>query len=218
MKTGISLKFFILAFAILSLILVIVGFSYDTKGFVSNILAEITGLFLGIIIAILLVERLSESQQKKRWERVRKLTHRSISHHLNNIVLELFNHFPIENHNSLTVLLNSRDHLNSDTSSILNNLIAQINRLYGQNQVKFNMLIEYFNVIKWDISQIRHDLMPRVIQSSDNQELIDALVEFDDIAQELQSNIIIQKRSVTQGGLPNIISFLEKIRDIYQLL
>lgn len=215
MKYRIFQKTFILIFALLALIFIIVGFSVDKKGYTSNILAEIAGLFISVVVAILLVERFTEGQRKKRWERVRKLTHRSISHHLSNILLELFNHFPMPDHSPITAILDSRDQPNSNTIDAINNIIEQMKNSLQQGKVIAESSVEYFNAIKWDISQIRHDLMPRVIQSSEDQNLIDGLVELNDTIQDLQSTIIMRKR---QNIFPNIIPVLEKIRDVYKYL
>lgn len=204
MKQGISLKTFIFIFISLSLILIIVGFIYDTKEYTINILAEITGLFLGIIAAILLVDRFTENQRKKRWTRVRILSHRTIANHLSNILLELHNYFP-----QLNQPVNEPQ---------LDRLIPQLQQAFLNHQITAESIREYFNSIKWDISQIRLDLMPRVMQSSDNQELIDALIEFDDVAQDLHKCVIIKKRIIEPDVYNNFMRLLEKIRDINQLL
>jgi hypothetical protein len=61
-------------------------------------------------------------------------------------------------------------------------------------------------------------LIPRVLQSSDDQDLIDALIEFDDTAQELQNAIILHKRLVTHSVFPNLIMLFEKVQAIYEVL
>lgn len=218
MKNGISLKTFILLFTIATLVLIVIGFSYDTKGYISNILAEITGLFLSIIVAVLLVERFTEKQRKKRWERVRVLSHRAIAHHLNNIILELFNHFSIQGHDAIIVPPDNRNQSDAYSKLQMDKLIEQINQLIAQHQIQTESIREYFNSIKWDIAQIRHDLMPRIIQSSDNQELINVLIEFDDIVQDLQNIVIVKKPIVQPSVDADFRQLLEKIRAIYQLL
>lgn len=218
MKKYISLKTFILSLTTLALVLIISGFFYDTKGFVSNILAEITGLFLGIVVAILLVDRITENQRKKKWERVRQISHRTIAHHLNNIVLELFNHFPLTKNNSIITPLNNTDLSDNYQKPNLDNVIQQIKKLIELKQIQAESVRTYFNAIKWDIAQIRSDLMPRIIQSSDNQELIDALTEFDDLMQDLQSMLIIRREVIQPIFYLTFEQVLEKINDIYKLL
>ncbi len=218
MKKYISLKTFILLLTTLALLLIISGFFYDTQGFVSNILAEITGLFLGIVVAILLVDRITENQRKKKWERVRQISHRTIAHHLNNIVLELFNHFALTKDNSIITPLNNTDLSDTYQKPNLNKVIQQIKKLMALEQIQPESVRAYFNAIKWDIAQIRSDLMPRIIQSSDQQELIDALIEFDDLMQDLQSMLIIKRQIIQPTFYLTFEQVFEKINDIYKLL
>jgi hypothetical protein len=214
----INQKHFVILCVLLVLIIIVTGLTIDFKGYLGNILAEIAGLIISILVALLLVDRFTEIQRKKRWQKVRNLTHRSISHHLSNILLELFNHFPLPDHSVANTILICRDQPDTKPTEAVNNLIKQINTLQQQGKTTSEIIIEYFNSTKWDISQIRHDLIPRVIQSSDNQDLIDALVAFDDIVQDLQNAIILHKRFAKQEALPDIISLLENILEIYQHL
>jgi len=213
-----SQKYFIILCALLALIIIVTGLTIDFKGYLGNILAEIAGLIFSILVALLLIDRFSEIQRKKRWHKVRDLTHRSISHHLSNILLELFNHFPLSDHSSANAILVCRNQPDAKPIEAVNNLIMQIKTLQQQGKINSEIMIEYFNSAKWDISQIRHDLIPRVIQSSDNQDLIDALVAFDDIVQDLQNTIIVHKRFAKQEALPDIIQLLESINEIYKYL
>jgi len=209
----------LLVFGILiALIIMTIGFSIDFKGYLGNILAEIAGLIIGILVAFSLVDRFTEIQTKKRWGKVRKITHRSISHHLSNILLELFNHFPIPNHNIIDKILACREQPEINPIDVLTDLIEQINILFKERKINIEQIVQYFSAIKWDINQIQHDLIPRVIQSSDNQNLIDTLVEFDDIVQDLQNTIILHKRFAKQEALPDVVPLLETINEIYKYL
>ena len=204
--------------ALIAAIIMTIGFLIDFKGYLGNILAEIAGLIIGILIAFSLLDRFTELQAKKRWEKVRELTHRSISHHLNNILLELFNHFPLSDHSSASTILVCRDQPDTKPTEAVNNLISQINALSQQGKINVEQITQYFSAVKWNINLILHDLMPRVIESSDNQNLIDTLVEFDDIVQDLQNILIIHKRLAQQDVLPDIVPLLENIHKIYRYL
>jgi hypothetical protein len=199
-------------------IIITIGLLIDFKGYLGNILSEIAGMIIGVLVALSLVDRFIDMQTKKRWEKVRFLTHRSISHHLNNILLELLNHFPIPNHNIINTILACRDKPETKPIEMLTDLIEQVNGLIKQGKIDIEQINQYFSTVKWDINQIRQDLMPRVIQSSDNQDLIDILVEFDDTVQDLQNSLIIHKRLPQPDVSPNIVPLLENIREIYQHL
>lgn len=211
-------KSFLIFGIIIAVIIITIGLLIDFKGYLGNILAEIAGLIISILVAFSLVDRFTEIQTKKRWGKVRKLTHRAIAHHLNSMLLELFNHFPIPNQNIINEILVCRDKPETKPIDVLTDLIEQINDLCKQGKINIQITTEYFNTIKLDISQIRHDLMPRVMQSSDNQDLINALVEFDDTIQDLQNALIVHRRFAKQEILPDIIPLLKNIREIYQHL
>lgn len=203
---------------VLALIFIVIGFLFDVKDYSINILAELAGLFIGIIVAILLVDRLTENQRKKRWARVRELTHRTIAHHLSNIILELFNHFPLPDQQIVATIVKNRDKPSSQIINTLNIIIEQIKHLLQENKISNLSAIDYYNAIKWDVSQIRLDLIPRVMQSSEDQNLIDALVEFDDTTQDVQTAVVTQKQFTNSNILYHIIPLLETIRNIYKYL
>ena len=213
-----SQKSFVILGVLIVLIIITIGFAIDFKGYLGNILSEIAGLIISILVALLLVDRFTEIQREKRWHKVHNLTHRSISHHLSNVLLELFNYFPMPDHYSADTILVYRDQPDIKPTEAVNNLIGQIKILQQQGKLNNERAAEYFSSIKWYINQIQHDLMPRVIQSSDNQELIDVLIDFDDAAQELQSKIIAYKRFTKQEALPDIIPLLESINEIYKYI
>lgn len=209
-----SQKYFVILCALLALIIIVTGLTIDFKGYLGNILAEIAGIFLGAIVVLLLVDRHTEYQQRKRWRKVRQLTHQVIASHLNNIIIEAFNHFPIKDHKPITAILDSRRRPSLDTLTAVNDLIVQLQ----QAKLSSESVIEYYTAIKWDINQIRQDLIPRVMQSSDDQDLINTLVDFDDTVQELQSKIIVYKKLIQQDISSNILILLEKEKKIYEIL
>ncbi len=211
-------SFFILILLVLALFFIVAGFLLNVRDYAINILAEMAGLFIGVIVAVVLVDRLTENQRRKRWARVRELTHRTISHHLVNIMLELFNHFPLTNHRITATLLTSRDHLEPKMIEALNNIINQIKDLLTANKITNQSAFDYYHAIKWDVNQIRFDLIPRVMQSSDNQNLIDTLVEFDDTIQDIQTALIMQNQISDSDIRSHIVPLLETIQNIYKCL
>ena len=73
-------------------------------------------------------------------------------------------------------------------------------------------------MVKWDLDQIRDVLTPRVVQSSNDQQIIDALVEFDDARRKLHNAIIVHKRIVTHSVFPDTIALLEQVQSLYGIL
>ncbi|MFG1997711.1 hypothetical protein ACGFNU_01030 [Spirillospora sp. NPDC048911] len=62
-----------------------IGFWRDGWAFASNLFAEATGIFIGIAIGFALVDRLIESEARRRWARVSDFTLTSIRHYLEDI-------------------------------------------------------------------------------------------------------------------------------------
>jgi hypothetical protein len=81
-----------------------------------------------------------------------------------------------------------------------------------------DIAVEYYEHVKWDLDQIRDVLMPRVVQSSNDQILIDALVELDDSRRELHNATIAHKKITVGGVVPNVVGLLDRARAVYSLL
>ncbi len=71
---------------------------------------------------------------------------------------------------------------------------------------------------RWDLDQIRDVLLPRVLQSSTDQHLVEALVEFDSSRQKLHGAIIAHRQAVTHGVFPYVIDLLEQAQALYSVL
>jgi len=52
---------------------------YKDNNFLLNILGEIVGLFLSILVAIFIVDKLINRFKEEEWSRIRKFTHESIA-------------------------------------------------------------------------------------------------------------------------------------------
>lgn len=210
----IAQKSFVLTAVVIAIIIIVTGFIIDSKGYLSNILAELTGLIIGVLVALLLVDRLTEYQRAKRWEKVRKLTHQAIASHLTELMIEVFTYFPIQNQHIMSALIAGRIKPNSDMINAITDSINKLREIPSQEKSNSDTAVECYNTIKWNINQIRHELITRVLQSSDDQELIDALFEFDEIAQELQNAVIIHRKIKTYPVFTYIITLLEKAQAI----
>jgi hypothetical protein len=221
MKLKLARNLFIIISLILALIIILIGFSVDFKGYLGNILAEIAGLIISVLVALLIVDRYVESQRKQRWEKVRRLTHQALASHLSDLITEIFVYFPTADHSLMRILIAGRSCPTTEMIKAITDLINQLRRIpdtLNKGKSTSDVAVEYYNAVKSDINQIRHDLIPRVLQSSDEQNLIDTLIEFDDTAQELQNAIILHKRLATHSVFPNLIMLFEKVQAVYEVL
>jgi hypothetical protein len=71
------------------------GFSQDGFEFGSNLLAEVAGIALSVLIAILAVDALVERRRRQRWAAVRQATLNSIHTHIIDIVADCLMSSPI---------------------------------------------------------------------------------------------------------------------------
>lgn len=72
--------------------------------------------------------------------------------------------------------------------------------------------------VRWDLDQIRYVLMPRVLQRSSDQQVIDALVAFDGARRKLENAVITHKRIVVGRVLEELVKLLDQAQALYQAL
>jgi hypothetical protein len=197
------------------------GFLIDARGFLGNILAGIAGIFASIIIALLFVENYSKYLRQGQWARVRNLTYQAIAAHLCDLTTDIFMYFPVRDHRHMTTIIDGRNHPNPATFDAMASLISQLRSLSSSETPEkstSDISVEFYEEVKWDFDQIRDVLTPRVVQSSDDQQLIDALMRLDQTRRNLHNAIIMHKRAVTHSVFPHIIAVIEQVRLTYGLL
>ncbi|MFX0140274.1 MAG: hypothetical protein ACFFDN_41925 [Candidatus Hodarchaeota archaeon] len=183
-----------------------------------NLLAETAGILISIIVALLIVDRYVEQQKEQQWAKVRKLTYEAIAAHLSDAITDMFIYFPVKDHRPMTPIIEGWDHPNPATVTGMTNLSSQLSQLpsaVSREKSTSDLAVEYYEAVKWDFDQIRDVLTPRVVQSSNDQTLINALVEFDNARLKLNNAIIAHKRVVTHSVFPNVIELLEQAKTLY---
>lgn len=106
----------------------VAGFLVDSQGFLGNLLAETTGIFAGILIALLIVERYADYHKEKQWDKVRKLTYNSIRSHLCDLTIDTILYF-LDDHRLMSPIIDGHDHANPDTVDAMAKLISQLRGL-----------------------------------------------------------------------------------------
>lgn len=196
-----------------------IGFLVDTRGFLGNLLSETAGIFASIIIALLIVDRYTEHQKEQQWAKVRDLTYAAIVGHLCDLAIEMLLHFPVKDHRLMTPISEGRDRPNPETKTAMTNLALLLRQLpnpVSNEKSTSDLAVEFYEKVKWDLDQIQYVLTPRVVQSSADQQVINALVEFDNARRKLHNAIIVHKEiSIPSGVLPAVIELLEKTQDLY---
>lgn len=86
-------RFLLLLLIIVGLVAIGVGFAIDGENFTGNLLAEIAGNALAILVGLLLIDWFLEYRKARQWAKVRKFTLQAISTHLYEIGVELVIHY-----------------------------------------------------------------------------------------------------------------------------
>jgi hypothetical protein len=198
-----------------------VGLLIDVKGFLGNILSEIAGIFASIIIALLIVDRYIEYQKEQQWARVRNLTYAAIVGHLCDLATETLIYFPVKDHRLMTPIIEGRDRPNPATITAmakLASLLRQLSSAISNEKSTSDLAVEFYRAVKWDLDQIQNVLTPRVMQSSTDQQIINALVEFDNARRKLHNAIIVHRKIVTHSAFPAVIELLEQTQALYSAI
>jgi hypothetical protein len=206
---------------VIAVVVSAVGLTVNARSFLENLLSEAAGIFFSIIVALLIVDKYTEHQKEQQWARVRNLTYQALAAHLCDLTTETFIYFPVGDHRPMTPITEGRDHPNPATVPAIGGLISQLRKLpsaVSAEKSTSDLSVEFYDVIKWDLDQIRDVLTPRVVQSSSDQQIIDALIEFDDARRKLHNAIIVHKQIVTHGVFPDTIALLEQARSLYGIL
>jgi len=214
-------KWLLFGSIIVIVVTVVSGLFIDKGGFPGNLLAEITGLALGVLATVLIVERFLQHQRKERWKRVRNLTYFAIANHLCDLVTEIFTYFPLDDHRPMSAIIEGRNHPNPLTIKAMEELISQMKDLpeaVSPEKSTSDIAVDFYEKIRWDIEQLRNVLLPRVIQSSEDQALIDKLTEFDNRARDLYNSILIHLEAVTHSVFPSVRNLVESAKSVYSEL
>ena len=113
----------------LTIIVCIVGIIVDIKGFFGNFLAELSGVFISVVVALLIVDRYVKYQKEQEWAKVQNFTLRSIAVHLCEIVGAMFLHYPDIDYEMMTPIFEGHSKPpNPNVLKSFNSLIQELER------------------------------------------------------------------------------------------
>ena len=87
---------------------VLLGFVTDIRGFSGNILAEVAGSGIAILIGLLVIDKFIEYRREQQWAKVRRLTYEALSSLICDIASDVYMYFPIKDHRSMGSILEGR--------------------------------------------------------------------------------------------------------------
>jgi len=103
----------------------------------------------------------------------------------------------------------------SEVMAVITVLKSQL-KFFGGDKPTFSK--EFYDAVKWDLDRIRDVLTPRVIQSSNDLHVIDALVEFDQASSEVHNVMVKQKKVSRKDVYPSVVKFLERVHALYSVV
>ena len=87
----------------------------------------------------------------------------------------------------------------------------------GNNDLS-DAAITYYENNKWDLDQLCDSLLSRVIEYSDEQDLIDALIGLDGVRRALHTSIIAHKQVLTGGVFVHLAELVDAGGNVYRSL
>ena len=192
-----------------------VGVRLDLNGFAVNVLASLFSIALSLLIGYLLVDRFTDYVAERRWQKTRLHTLRAIAAHLCDMASLVYFHFATT---SGLKIWDGRDCPNPETPSDFAALVAELKPLLSPSsdgKPSSDLAVEFYRNVRWDLDQIQMVLTPRVIQSSRNQALVDALVEFDDARRSLHTEIVAHELVVTHSVMPHVVRLMDVSGRLY---
>lgn len=186
-----------------------------------NLLAEGAGSFFSIFLAILVVDKFQEYFRANKWKKVRALTYRSLNSHICDALSQVCIIFgPVISHTHMEKIIGGRTEPKKSVIEGISELVADLekNKEYSSKEKAFSDLsVEYYtSSAKWDLDQIINSILPRVIQESSDQEVIDSLVQFDSTYREFINAVIAHREVVTHSVAEPFINLVKEFGALYK--
>lgn len=229
-----------------------IGYSIDAKEYLTNILTEITSLVITIFFISIIIDRYHKYQKQNQWNQVRNVTYTGIIELLIDMFSDLTQSFPeifekkLDYEKTIGLISNWEKHDPKDVVDAINLIIktynrvfkklynlpktttvAKIKKFYCDNIRKpakpiSKIFYDYFKNNKSNIDRLRDVYIPRVFDFSDEQEIINELVQFDRFYHNTENVVKHEKTSPKKindyayiGAYRiAIIRFMEDIRNL----
>lgn len=197
-------------------------YTIDPVGYVSQLTAECFGSLIALIATVTLVEWYLVSRRGKQWERVKSLTVNAIGNQLCEVASDYYRSFKLNETKYVDTILNCQNVPNPETLNDYGDFVERARRLPGRaNDGKpvADAAVKFYEEATWNLDQIQTILTPRVLQSTSDTKLIDALVHHDEARRQLHLAVMRYSKGLTANSVyPKVVSLLESNRDLYQVL
>jgi hypothetical protein len=233
-KEKIKRNWIILICIIFIFVFLLTGFYYyGMKDFLLNLLAEGTGIFVSILIAIILIDKYKYEQRAK----IRTLTTNAIKENLcdlaNNIYSIIYVPPRCEMIEIRLICLTKSDDVNEVLSGFnrIKDKIIMLENIITKDSEDIeeiaDRVIKWYELNEWILNEIQSGLTGELEKSSEDQEAINVLHEFNSAKRGLQKEFINFRYIHSCGNsdwmllrflLRKIIILLEKMEVLYKIL
>jgi hypothetical protein len=127
--------------------------------------------------------------------------------------------FELSDCRAMTPILDGRDQPDPRTIEGLTALASLLRKVPDPSSNDLSdKAIVYYEENKWDLDQLCESLLPRVVECSDEQDLIDALTELDFVRRAFHTSIIAHRQVVTGGVYVHVAELVDASAGVYGAL
>ena len=199
---------------------ILVGFKVD-QPFLSNLLSELAGIGLGVLVGVFLVDTWIRQDRQARWSRTRNYVLGAIASHLSDFAVDVLISMPIKDHRPMSAIIDGRNQPRPSTITAIKEVTAQLRSVTNSPSPAKHLsdyVVELYENTRWDLDQIQRVLTPLMIQSEVDQELIDVLMSFDMARRNLHNAVISHKLIVTDAAFPVLLELMDIVADVYRIV
>jgi hypothetical protein len=205
---------------VIVLVCLAVGLRLDAKSVIVNLTAGLVCTVVSIPIAIWIIDRYLKYTARRQWSRVDTLTYRATATHLCDSAVEILIGMdvlddlrPMEN---IQAGRDKPDPKAIEGVSALSNLLRAVPN--PANNDIYDKAIECYKACKWDLDQLCDSLLPRIIEYSDEQDLIDSLILLDGFRRTLHHSMIGNELAGTGGVFYHLPELVAAVAQVYGTL
>jgi hypothetical protein len=203
--------------AVACLIISLIGILLDWEGFIGNMLAGA----IEVAVTVTIIDWLLQQQRRKRWHTVRAQILAALTQHIGNIASEYMSNI----YGSGLHLLDFAEDIGAGY------WVAKAQTVEAIRSIADNMeqaprpgdhpeqARKLHSKIQWDIAQIRHSLLPRIIDiECDEPELASLLGQLDNADRRWVNEITLDEEVAAGDQYAEAISLLRAASHVYQYL
>ena len=177
------------------------------------------GMAIAIFITFFVINNVIEYREQQKWKKVRNITYSQLVNQICDISASCTMNYRISIRDKWG-LIKDPFPPNNKTLSAFNDLIQDLNkhningnipRTYNKGDHGADM--KFYEQVKFNLDHIQMILTPRIIQGHGEQELVDALVDFESAGNKLRHEVFLNYTC-----FPHVVSLIEKARIVYETI